>query len=131
MRQFVAAFDQLYMFESSTRNRLMKMKSRKTGTVEKLMDFLRQRLSSEKPLKFVYLFGLRSPGRVGKLSDLDIAVFLRRDAKGMGPFCNGLVHDYLRIDLDKIYHILQSKIPCVEKLGIAFNRLISREALPE
>jgi len=49
---------------------------------------------------------------------------LLRDLEGMAAFRNLLVHDYLRIDLDKVYYILQSKIPCLEKLGIVFGRLM-------
>ncbi|HQI97398.1 MAG TPA: DUF86 domain-containing protein [Syntrophorhabdus sp.] len=49
---------------------------------------------------------------------------LLRDLEGMAVFRNLLVHDYLRIDLDKVYYILQSKIPCFEKLGIVFGGLI-------
>jgi len=49
---------------------------------------------------------------------------LLHELEGMAAFRNVLVHDYLRIDRDKVYVILHDRLPYFEKLGIAFGRLI-------
>jgi uncharacterized protein YutE (UPF0331/DUF86 family) len=49
---------------------------------------------------------------------------LLRELEGMTAFRNVLVHDYLRIDLERVYTILHEKLPCLEKLGIVFGQLI-------
>jgi hypothetical protein len=41
-----------------------------------ILKALRQALASEKTVKFAYLFGSQVRGNIGKLSDIDIAVFL-------------------------------------------------------
>ena len=46
------------------------------------------------------------------------------ELEGMAAFRNVLVHDYLRIDRDKVYAILHDRLPYLEKLGIVFGRLI-------
>lgn len=42
--------------------------------------------------------------------------------EGMTAFRNVLVHDYLRIDADKVYAILCEKLSYIEKLGAVFGR---------
>lgn len=49
---------------------------------------------------------------------------LFQELQGMAAFRNILVHDYLQIDLDKVYTILHEKLPYIEKLGAAFGRLV-------
>lgn len=49
---------------------------------------------------------------------------LLRDLEGMAAFRNILVHDYLRIDLEKVYAILNEKLPYLEKLATVFGKLI-------
>jgi uncharacterized protein YutE (UPF0331/DUF86 family) len=49
---------------------------------------------------------------------------LLRELKGMAAFRNVLVHDYLKIDHDKVYAILHERLPYIEKLGTVFGRLI-------
>ncbi len=49
---------------------------------------------------------------------------LFKELEGMSAFRNVLVHDYLQIDLDKVYDILHKRLPSLEKLGAAFSRLL-------
>lgn len=53
-----------------------------------------------------------------------ISKSLLRELEGMSAFRNILVHDYLRLDLDKVYAILQEKLQYIEKLGQTFGRLV-------
>lgn len=48
---------------------------------------------------------------------------LLREWEGMVAFRNVLVHDYLKIDHDKVYAILHDRLPYLEKLGTVFGRL--------
>ena len=43
----------------------------------------------------------------------------------MTAFLNVLVHDYLRIDPDKVYAILCDKLSIFEKLGLVLGRYLS------
>lgn len=45
---------------------------------------------------------------------------LARDLDGMAAFRNILVHDYLRVDLDKVYDLMREKLPRMEALGKVF-----------
>lgn len=49
---------------------------------------------------------------------------LLKENEGMVAFRNILVHDYLRVDLDKVYDILHKRLTPLEKLGTAFSRLL-------
>jgi uncharacterized protein YutE (UPF0331/DUF86 family) len=49
---------------------------------------------------------------------------LFKELEGMVAFRNVLVHDYLRIDLNKVYIILHEKLSSIEKLGAVFGRLL-------
>jgi len=49
---------------------------------------------------------------------------LHQEIEGMTAFRNILVHDYLRLDLDRIYQVLQQKLRPIERLGIIFGRLL-------
>lgn len=40
--------------------------------------------------------------------------------EGMAAFRNLLVHDYLRLDLERVYQILQEKLPHMEALGSVY-----------
>lgn len=53
-----------------------------------------------------------------------ISMKLLRELEVMAAFRNVLVHDYLRIDRDKVYFILKEKLPSLEKLGLLFGKLI-------
>ena len=46
------------------------------------------------------------------------------DLEGMTAFRNILVHDYLRIDLGKVYTILHERLSVLEKLGSVFGQLV-------
>lgn len=43
---------------------------------------------------------------------------------GMAAFRNVLVHDYLRLDREKVYHILIEKVPLLQKMGQLFSGLL-------
>ncbi len=46
------------------------------------------------------------------------------ELEGMAAFRNVLVHDYLRLDLDRVYGILTQKLPYLEKLGSLYGGLL-------
>jgi uncharacterized protein YutE (UPF0331/DUF86 family) len=73
--------------------------------------------------------GYRKPETYGEVFEIlteekFITRALLRDLEGMSAFRNILVHDYLRVDLDRVYTILMEKLPYIEKLGNIFGRLI-------
>lgn len=43
---------------------------------------------------------------------------------GMAAFRNVLVHDYLRLDREKVYHILMGKLQLLKKMGQIFSEMI-------
>ena len=49
---------------------------------------------------------------------------LYEQIEGMTAFRNILVHDYLRLDLERVYQVLQQKVQHIEKLAQVFGRLI-------
>ena len=49
---------------------------------------------------------------------------LLRELEGMAAFRNILVHDYLRIDPDKVYQIVQTKVRYLEDLARAYGELL-------
>ena len=49
---------------------------------------------------------------------------LYKEIESMTAFRNVLVHDYLRLDLDRVYEVLQHKLQHIEKLGTIFGRLL-------
>jgi uncharacterized protein YutE (UPF0331/DUF86 family) len=49
---------------------------------------------------------------------------LLKDLEGMAAFRNILVHDYLRLDLDKVYQIIQKRISAMEKIAKAYSDLL-------
>jgi uncharacterized protein YutE (UPF0331/DUF86 family) len=42
----------------------------------------------------------------------------------MAAFRNILVHDYLRLDREKVFQIIQDKLPAMKKLGEIFAGLL-------
>jgi uncharacterized protein YutE (UPF0331/DUF86 family) len=49
---------------------------------------------------------------------------LFEDLAGMAAFRNVLVHDYLRLDREKVYHILIEKLPSLKKMGSLFSEML-------
>lgn len=49
---------------------------------------------------------------------------LLQELDGMAAFRNVLVHDYLRLDREKVYHITKDKLPTLRKLGEIFAGLL-------
>ncbi|MFO7982658.1 MAG: DUF86 domain-containing protein, partial [Desulfuromonadales bacterium] len=43
---------------------------------------------------------------------------------GMAAFRNLLVHDYLRLDREKVYHILGEKLPVLKNVAQIYSELI-------
>ena len=73
--------------------------------------------------------GFRKPDTYAEIFDIllenkIIPKKLFKELEGMSAFRNVLVHDYLQIDLDKVYDILHKRLPSLEKLGAAFSRLL-------
>ena len=46
------------------------------------------------------------------------------ELSGMAAFRNVLVHDYLRLDREKVYYILIENVPLLQKMGQHFSRLL-------
>ncbi|MBU2622795.1 MAG: DUF86 domain-containing protein [Proteobacteria bacterium] len=53
-----------------------------------------------------------------------ISAKLLDELEGMAAFRNILVHDYLKIDLDKIYLIIRERINAMEKMATVYAKLI-------
>ena len=73
--------------------------------------------------------GFRKPDTYAEVLEIlaenkTIPKSLFRELEGMAAFRNVLVHDYLRLDLDKVYSILHEKLPYLEKLASSFGRLL-------
>ncbi len=49
---------------------------------------------------------------------------LLAELDGMAAFRNVLVHDYLRLDREKVYRIIQDKVPAMRELGKIFASLL-------
>lgn len=49
---------------------------------------------------------------------------LLKELEGMAAFRNILVHDYLRLDLEKIYHFIQKKISSLEGLAMVYAEFL-------
>lgn len=53
-----------------------------------------------------------------------ISTRLLGELNGLAAFRNLLVHDYLKLDRDKIYEIIQSKLKCFEKLAKIYSSFL-------
>jgi len=74
-------------------------------------------------------YGLRKPDTYAEIFEIllenkIISKALFKELEGMAAFRNILVHDYLRLDLEKVYSILNDKLPSIEKLGMVFGCLL-------
>ena len=89
-------------------------------TIECLLDIGNHVISDRgypKPESYADIFRI--------LADKDvIARDLCEELVGMAAFRNVLVHDYLRLDRKKVYHILCEKLPFLEKMGQIFSELL-------
>lgn len=54
---------------------------------------------------------------------IDREIVLAR-LEGMGAFRNLLVHDYVRLDLDRVYAVIESKLKDLEALAKAYAKLL-------
>lgn len=73
--------------------------------------------------------GLRKPETYSEIFQIlaeeeIISQKLLEELKGMAAFRNILVHDYLRIDLDKVYQLIHEKIKCLKKLAGIYAELL-------
>ena len=48
------------------------------------------------------------------------------ELSGMAAFRNVLVHDYLRLDREKVYHILMEKMPLLKRVGHLYSELLEQ-----
>jgi uncharacterized protein YutE (UPF0331/DUF86 family) len=53
-----------------------------------------------------------------------ISLSLLHELEGMAAFRNVLVHDYLRLDREKVYRIIQDKLGHMKKLGEIYAGLL-------
>ena len=59
------------------------------------------------------------------LSDAEVIPYaLLEELTGMAAFRNVLVHDYLRLDREKVYQILTGKLELLKKMGQIFSELL-------
>jgi len=49
---------------------------------------------------------------------------LFRELEGMAAFRNVLVHDYLKLDLDKVYQIIKDRLKYFEELAEVYAGLL-------
>jgi uncharacterized protein YutE (UPF0331/DUF86 family) len=49
---------------------------------------------------------------------------LFHEVKEMAGFRNVLVHDYVRLDAEKVFGFIQSKLKCIEELAAVYSELI-------
>jgi len=73
--------------------------------------------------------GFRKPDTYAEIFEIllenkIISKALFKELEGMAAFRNILVHDYLRLDREKVYSILNDKLPSIEKLGTVFGRML-------
>jgi uncharacterized protein YutE (UPF0331/DUF86 family) len=53
-----------------------------------------------------------------------ISPVLLQELEGMAAFRNLLVHDYVRLDLDRVYRIIQEKLPHLNELACVYSGLL-------
>lgn len=70
-----------------------------------------------KPDTYAEVFEILAQNRV-------IPKKLYDEIEGMTAFRNILVHDYLRLDLDRVHQVLQKKLRSIERLSAIFGRLL-------
>jgi uncharacterized protein YutE (UPF0331/DUF86 family) len=89
-------------------------------TIECLLDIGNHVISDRgysKPESYADIFRI--------LADKDVIPRdLCEELMGMAAFRNVLVHDYLRLDRKKVYHILGEKLPFLKKMGQIFSELL-------
>jgi uncharacterized protein YutE (UPF0331/DUF86 family) len=88
--------------------------------IECLLDVANHVISDQgfrKPDTYAEVFEILAQNRV-------IPRKLYEEIEGMAAFRNILVHDYLRLDLDRVYHVLQQKLRHIERLGTIFGGLL-------
>ena len=51
---------------------------------------------------------------------------LLEELAGMAAFRNVLVHDYLRLDREKVYSILMEKMPLLKRVGQLYSELLEQ-----
>lgn len=73
--------------------------------------------------------GYRKPESYGEIFEIlaknnIISHELLQELSGMAAFRNVLVHDYLRLDLDLVYRIIQKKLRVFEKLGEVYAEFL-------
>ena len=89
-------------------------------TIECLLDIGNHVISDRgypKPESYADIFRI--------LADKDVIPGdLCEELVGMAAFRNVLVHDYLRLDRKKVYHILCEKLPFLKKMGQIFSELL-------
>jgi uncharacterized protein YutE (UPF0331/DUF86 family) len=89
-------------------------------SIECLLDIGNHIISDEgfrKPDTYAEIFEILVENKV-------ISKKIFQELEGMTAFRNVLVHDYLRIDADKVHTILCEKLLYIEKLGNVFGRYL-------
>lgn len=100
------------------------------------------KLARKQGLKYLYLFGSQARGEVKPLSDFDFAVKfevfeilgkqkiipakLAGNFSNLAKFRNILVHDYVDVDLQKIYNYLQNDLGDFEKFIMALAKFLKK-----
>ena len=73
--------------------------------------------------------GYRKPETYGEILQIlfeqeVIAEKLFRELEGMAAFRNVLVHDYLKLDLDKVYQVIKEKLKYFEELAEVYAEML-------
>lgn len=74
---------------------------------------------------------LRKPGTYAEIFEVlaENKVISRKllgELEGMAAFRNILVHDYVRLDRERVYQLIQARLNCIEQLAKAYAKLLNR-----
>ena len=90
-------------------------------SIEILLDLGNHMISDRglrKPETYAEVFQILAEERV-------ISKELLSKLEGMAAFRNLLVHDYLRIDLARVYELIKEKLPVLEELGKVYAAVLA------
>jgi len=74
---------------------------------------------------------LRKPGTYAEIFEIlaenqIISEKLLKELEGMAAFRNILVHDYVRLDRERVYQLIQTRLKYIEQLARVYAELLNR-----